>query len=61
VPDPGRSPDVAGMTSGELERTRRDLAVSLALVRPDSPACGPIVAHIRAIDTALAQRHTTGT
>ena len=61
MPDPGRSPDVTAMTSGELGWTRRDLAVSLALVRPGSLACGPIVTHIRAIDIELAQRSSTGT
>jgi len=34
MPDPGRPPEVSTLTSGELERTRRDLAASLALARP---------------------------
>jgi hypothetical protein len=49
-----RSHDVRTLTAGELERARRDLAVSLALVRPDSPARVPIIAQITAIDTELA-------
>jgi len=51
-----RPRDVSGLTTGELERTRRELAANLALVRPDSPARGPILAHISAIDTELARR-----
>jgi hypothetical protein len=53
---PGRPRDVSGLTVSELERTRRELAANLALVRPDSPARGPILAHISAIDTELAAR-----
>ena len=56
MPDPGSPPVVSELTSGELERTRRDLAVSLALVRPGSPALVPIQAHLTAIDGELAQR-----
>jgi hypothetical protein len=56
VPDPGRTPDVSHLTSDQLERTRRELAASLALARPDSPARGPILAHMTAIDTELAGR-----
>ena len=56
VPGPGRSPDVSGLTSGELERARRELAASLALARPDSPARVPILAHMTAIDAELAGR-----
>ena len=51
-----RDHDVSGLTAGELERTRRELAASLALVRPDSPARVPIVAHMSAIDAELAER-----
>ena len=51
-----RPRDVSGLTTGELERTRRELAANLAMVRPDSPARGPILAHISAIDTELARR-----
>jgi len=56
VPDPGRPPEVSGLTSGELERARRELAASLALARPDSAARGPILAHLVAIDAELDQR-----
>ena len=53
-----RDHDVSHLTASELEQARRDLAVSLALVRPGSPACAPILAHMTAIDTELAQRTT---
>ena len=38
--DPPRRYDASGLTAGELDRTRRELAASLALTRPDSPARG---------------------
>jgi hypothetical protein len=53
---PCRPRDVSGLAAGELERTRRELAANLGLARPDSPARGPILAHIDAIDTELARR-----
>jgi hypothetical protein len=56
MPDPGRPHDVSRLTSRELERTRRELQASLALARPDSPARVPILAHMSAIDTELAER-----
>ena len=56
VPDPSRSHDVSGLTAAELERTRRDLQASLALARPGSAACVPILAHLSAIDAELAGR-----
>ena len=56
VPDPSRSHDVSGLTAAELERTRRDLQASLALARPGSAACVPILAHLSAIDAELARR-----
>lgn len=56
MPDPGRPPAVSGLTSGELEHARRELAASLALARPGSPMHGPILTHITAIDAELAQR-----
>ena len=56
MPDPGRPPAVSGLTSGELERTRRELAASLALARPGSPMHGPVMTHISAIDAELARR-----
>ncbi len=51
-----RDHDVAGLTLNELEQTKRELRVSLALVRPDSPARVPILAHMSAIDAELAER-----
>jgi len=53
---PGRQYDAAGLTPGQLERTRRELAASLALARPDSPARVPILAHMAAVDAELAAR-----
>jgi hypothetical protein len=47
---------VSGLTAGELERARRELRASLALVRPDSPARVPIMAQMSAIDTELDAR-----
>jgi hypothetical protein len=58
--EPGRSPDVSGLTTGALERTRRELQASLALARPGSPTRRPILAHLAAIDSELARR-TAGT
>ena len=54
--DPGRPHDVSGLTAGQLDRARRELAANLALARPDSPARGPILARLSAIDTELAGR-----
>jgi hypothetical protein len=45
----------------ELKRARRELAASLALTRPESPACVPVTAQISAIDTELARRDRAGT
>ena len=56
VPYPSRSHDVSGLTAAELERTKRDLQASLALARPGSAACMPILAHLSAIDAELAVR-----
>ena len=58
---PGRPPDVSALTAAELERTRRELAASLALLRPGSPAQVPILAHLTAIDTEMAGRAAPGT
>ena len=52
---PDRKYDVSQLTV-ELERTRRDLEVSLALITPGSPARAPILAHLKAIDAELAKR-----
>jgi hypothetical protein len=51
-----RDHDVKALTASELDRARRELQASLALVRPDSPARVPILAHMTAIDTELAGR-----
>ena len=51
-----RHHDVSQLTVGELQRTWRDLRVSLALIAPGSPARLPILAHIGAIDAELAER-----
>ena len=56
MPDLHRAHDVSGLTSGALERARRELTASLALVRPGSPARVPILAQMRAIETELAGR-----
>jgi hypothetical protein len=58
---PQRQYDAAGLTEGELERTRRELAASLALTRPGSPARAPIQAQMAAIDAELAARGTQPT
>ena len=58
--DPPRRYDASGLTAGELDRTRRELAASLALARPDSPARVPILAHLAAIDAELAARPGAG-
>ena len=54
--DASRTHDVSGLTTTELERTRRDLQASLGLARPGSAACVPILAYLDAIDTELARR-----
>ena len=51
-----RERDVTALTLAGLERARRELAASLALARPGSPACGPIPAQLTAIDAELARR-----
>jgi len=53
---PDRDHDVSGMTVGELERARRELAASLALARPGAPSAVPTLAHLDAIDAELADR-----
>jgi hypothetical protein len=60
MPDPARRHDVSALTPSELDRARRDLLASLAMIRPGSPATIPIVAQMQAIDTELAQRHGAG-
>jgi len=56
VPDPGRPHAVTGMTDAELERVRRELQASLALIRPGFSARGPLLAHLNAINAELAER-----
>ena len=51
-----RPRDVTGLTAAQLERTRRDLEVSLALAFPGSPVRGTIQAEMTAIDAELASR-----
>ena len=58
VPDPSRSHDVSGLTDADLERTRRDLQASLALARPGSTACVPMLAQLSAVESELAERST---
>jgi hypothetical protein len=51
-----RDHDVSAMTAQEMEHARRELAASLALLRPGSPARVPIENRLRAIDAACNQR-----
>jgi hypothetical protein len=51
-----RDHDVTALTGRELEQARRELAASLALARPGSPARVPILAQMKAIDAELADR-----
>jgi hypothetical protein len=51
-----RDHDVSQLTASELERARRELAASLALARPGSPARVPILARISAVDTEMIAR-----
>ena len=51
----GRLNDAHPYTVDELEQMKRDLAASLALLRPNSPARIPILAQISAVDERLAQ------
>ena len=51
-----RDHDVTTLTGRELEQARRELAASLALARPGSPARVPILAQMTAIDAELAGR-----
>jgi hypothetical protein len=56
VPDRSRSHDVSGLADAELERIRRDLQASLALARPGSAACVPMLARLSAVESELAER-----
>ncbi|MGO8893895.1 MAG: hypothetical protein ACLP8X_42855 [Streptosporangiaceae bacterium] len=51
-----REHDVTTLTVRDLERARRELAASLALTRPESPARTPILAHLTAVDIELTRR-----
>jgi hypothetical protein len=61
LPAAQRRYDAAGLTVGELERTRRELAASLALARPGLPARAPIQTQMAAIDAELATRDSRPT
>jgi hypothetical protein len=54
-----RPHDVSGLTTGQLERARRDLQISLALALPGSAVRVSILAEMTAIDTELAERPVT--
>lgn len=56
MPDHSRSHDVSGLTDAELERAKRDLQASLALARPGSTACVPMLARLNAVESELAGR-----
>ena len=51
-----RTHDVGSMSSSELGEARRELAVSSALSRPDSPIHLPINAQLLAIDAEMVCR-----
>jgi hypothetical protein len=51
-----RDHDVTALSASELDRARRELSASLALIRPDSPARVPIMAQLSAIDARLAEQ-----
>ena len=47
---------VRQQTTADLERVKRELQANLGLITDDSPAHVPIQAHMRAIDSELAER-----
>jgi hypothetical protein len=51
--------DVRELTTGELERAKRELKANLGLINPGSPARAPIDARMRAVDAELAVRAVT--
>ena len=51
-----RTHNVGSMSASELGEARRELAVSAALSRPDSPIHMPINAHLLAIDAEMVSR-----
>jgi hypothetical protein len=56
MPEDIRRYEAEDLTPRELERVRRELRASLALARPGSPACAPIVAQLNAVEAELARR-----
>ncbi len=50
--------DVSGLSTKDLEQTRRDLAANLAFLLPGSPAQVPVSAHLRAVNAELTRRRT---
>jgi hypothetical protein len=54
-----RPHDVSSLTAAQLERTKRDLEISLALAFPGSPVRVAILAQMTAINAELAQRPAT--
>ncbi|MGD0066765.1 MAG: hypothetical protein ABSB76_25380 [Streptosporangiaceae bacterium] len=56
MPEIIRRYEAGVQTARELERARRELRASLALARPGSPACAPIVTQLNAIEAELARR-----
>ena len=56
MPEVIRRYEAGGQTARELERARRELRASLALARPGSPTCAPIVAQLYAVEAELARR-----
>jgi hypothetical protein len=55
-----RDPDFSGRSTGELERARRELAMSAALAMPGSGAHLMTVRQAQAIDAELAARRQDG-
>jgi hypothetical protein len=51
-----REHDVTALTARDLERARRELAATMALIRPDSLARTPTLAHLTATDIELTRR-----
>jgi hypothetical protein len=51
-----RTPDVSELSASELGDARRELAVSVALSRPDSPIQLPLQAQMLAVDAEIVSR-----
>lgn len=59
LPPRGETTDpyqVRAQTCETLNQAKRELAVSLAFARPDSPSRVPALAYLRAVNTELARR-----